>query len=33
MTAVTQTKAFAELDETVLKEFIRKAGLAGAFKY
>lgn len=33
MTAVTQTKAFADLDEVVLKEFIRKAGQAGAFKY
>lgn len=33
MTAVTQTKAFSDLDPTVLKEFIRKAGQAGAFRY
>ncbi|WAR10568.1 RCBT1-like protein [Mya arenaria] len=33
MTAVTQTRAFEELDETTLKEFIRKAGQAGAFRY
>ncbi|XP_041357060.1 RCC1 and BTB domain-containing protein 1-like [Gigantopelta aegis] len=33
MTAVTQSDAFNKLDETVLKEFIRKAALAGAFKY
>ncbi|KAL5005406.1 hypothetical protein ScPMuIL_018862 [Solemya velum] len=33
MTAVTQTEAFSHLDESVLKEFIRKAALAGVFKY
>ncbi|XP_071085052.1 RCC1 and BTB domain-containing protein 1-like isoform X1 [Haliotis cracherodii] len=33
MTAVTQTEAFTKLDECVVKEFIRKAALAGAFKY
>ncbi|KAH3708324.1 RCC1 and BTB domain-containing protein 1-like isoform X2 [Dreissena polymorpha] len=33
MTAVTQTCAFEELDESILKEFIRKAGQAGAFRY
>ena len=32
MTAVTQTEAFSALDESVLKDFIRKAGLAGAFR-
>lgn len=33
MTAVTQTQAFSHLDESVLKEFIRKAAMSGAFKY
>ena len=33
MTAVTQTKAFSDLDPAILKEFIRKAGQAGAFRY
>lgn len=33
MTAVTQTEAFGNLDESVLKEFIRKAAIAGVFKY
>ena len=32
MTAVTQTEAFHELDDQVLKDFIVKASLAGAFK-
>ncbi|KAK3601331.1 hypothetical protein CHS0354_011933 [Potamilus streckersoni] len=32
MTAVTQTEAFAKLDEHVLKELIRKAALNGAFR-
>ncbi|KAJ8310354.1 hypothetical protein KUTeg_012219 [Tegillarca granosa] len=33
MTAVTQTEAFTHLDESIIKEFIRKAALAGAFKF
>lgn len=33
MTAVVQTQAFSQLDDSVLKEFIRKAAIAGAFKY
>ena len=33
MTAVTQTKAFSDLDPGILKDFIRKAGQAGAFRY
>ncbi len=32
MTAVTQTDAFARLDEGVLKDFIAKAARSGAFK-
>ncbi|GFO40077.1 rcc1 and BTB domain-containing protein 1 [Plakobranchus ocellatus] len=32
MTAVTQTEAFHKLDDQVLKDFIVKASLAGAFK-
>lgn len=33
LTAVTQTKAFNHLDEGTVKEFIKKAGKYGAFKY
>ncbi|KAK3086212.1 hypothetical protein FSP39_015293 [Pinctada imbricata] len=33
MTAVTQTEAFGHLDECVVKEFIKKAALSGAFRY
>jgi RCC1 and BTB domain-containing protein len=33
LTQVTQTEAFAKLDGDVMREFIRKAGLAGAFRY
>ena len=33
MTAVTQTVAFSQLDEQVVKEFIKKAAQSGAFKY
>lgn len=33
MTAVTQTEAFSNLDETVVKGFILKAAQSGAFKY
>lgn len=33
MTAVAQTQAFSQLDDLVLKEFIRKAAIAGVFKY
>ncbi|KAK2182866.1 hypothetical protein NP493_331g00003 [Ridgeia piscesae] len=33
MTAVTQTKAFANLDEAVMKNFIVSAAQSGAFKY
>lgn len=32
MTAVTQTEAFSQLEECILKEFIRKAALSGAFR-
>ncbi|XP_005095208.2 RCC1 and BTB domain-containing protein 1 [Aplysia californica] len=32
MTAVTQTEAFIDLDEAVVKDFIRKAGQSGAFR-
>ena len=32
MTAVTQTEAFSGLDERILKDFITKAALHGAFK-
>lgn len=32
MTAVTQTEAFGQLEECILKEFIRKAALSGAFR-
>ncbi|KAK0066591.1 RCC1 and BTB domain-containing protein 1 [Biomphalaria pfeifferi] len=32
MTAVTQSEAFNKLDESVVKEFIYKASLAGAFR-
>ena len=33
MTAVTQTEAFANLDEAVMKNFIVRAAQSGAFKY
>lgn len=33
LTAVTQTEAFSQLDESILKGFIMKAAQAGAFKY
>ena len=33
MTAVTQTEAFAHLDEAVMKNFIVRAAQSGAFKY
>lgn len=33
MTALTQTEAFARLDEITLKRFIQEAGRQGAFKY
>jgi hypothetical protein len=33
MTAVTQTISFQDLDESILKSFIKKAAQAGAFKY
>ena len=32
MTAVTQTEAFLSLDENILKDFITKAAMQGAFK-
>ena len=32
MTAVTQTEAFLSLEETILKDFITKAAIQGAFK-
>lgn len=32
MTAVVQSKGFASLDETTVKNFIFKAAKAGAFK-
>lgn len=32
MTAVTQTEAFLSLEETILKDFIMKAAIQGAFK-
>lgn len=32
MTAITQTEAFASLDDTTVKEFIAKAARQGAFK-
>ena len=32
MTSVTQTEAFAKLDELTLKDFIIKAAVHGAFK-
>ncbi|XP_021346916.1 RCC1 and BTB domain-containing protein 1-like [Mizuhopecten yessoensis] len=33
MTVVTQSEAFGNLDEVIVKEFIRKAASCGAFKY
>ncbi len=33
MTAVTQTEAFSDLDEIVMKNFIVRAAQSGAFKY
>ena len=33
MTAVTQTEAFSNLDEAVMKNFIVRAAQSGAFKY
>ncbi len=33
MTAVTQTEAFSNLDEGVMKNFIIRAAQSGAFKY
>ena len=33
MTAVTQTEAFSNLDEAVMKNFIVRAAESGAFKY
>ena len=33
MTAVTQTEAFSNLDEAVMKNFIIRAAQSGAFKY
>ena len=33
MTAITQTEAFTNLDENVLKSFIVRAAQNGAFKY
>lgn len=33
LTAVTQTEAFNQLDESMIKEFIQKAAKRGAFKY
>jgi hypothetical protein len=32
MTAVTQTEAFAKLDESTVKDFITKAAQNGAFR-
>ena len=32
MTAVTQTEAFSNLEENILKDFIMKAAIQGAFK-
>ena len=32
MTSVTQTEAFAKLDEGTVKDFIMKAAQSGAFK-
>ena len=32
MTAVTQTEAFLSLEESILKDFIKKSALQGAFK-
>ena len=33
MTAVTQTEAFSNLDESVMRNFIIRAAQSGAFKY
>ncbi|EDO27021.1 predicted protein, partial [Nematostella vectensis] len=33
LTAVTQTDAFAHLDDVTVKNFIKRAGNCGAFKY